>query len=86
VVAFHVRYVGKESNYLEERELGLVHDLDEVLTEYADPRRDPFDLLTSRVARSPEAYRVWGFAPEPDQHSVVGRLQIAHDSTTGGLG
>ena len=51
VVAIYVRYVGKESNYLEEREFGLVHDLDEVLTEYADPRRDPFDLLVRPVLR-----------------------------------
>jgi len=63
VVAIYVRYVGKESNYLEERELGLVHDLDEVLTEYADPRRDPFDLLVRPVLRDRSAReitkRVW---------------------------
>lgn len=58
VVAIYVRYVGKESNYLEERELGLVHDLDEILTEYADPRRDPFDVLVRPVLRDLPAREV----------------------------
>ncbi len=49
VIAAYIRYVGKESNYLEERKLGLVHDADEVLTEYADPRRNPFKTLVLPV-------------------------------------
>jgi len=40
VQAKHIRYVGKESNRLEEVATGLLHALDEVSTEYVDPRRD----------------------------------------------
>jgi len=35
-------HVGKESNKLEEVEAGIEHDPEEVWTEYADPRRDPW--------------------------------------------
>ena len=37
-----VRYVGKESNRLDDVEHGLVHSLDEVQTTYEDPSLDPF--------------------------------------------
>jgi hypothetical protein len=37
----YVTHVGKESNRLEEVNAGLVHDPDEVYTEYIDPRHDP---------------------------------------------
>jgi hypothetical protein len=37
-----IRYVGKESNQIEEVDAGIVHDLDEVSLEYRDPRRDPW--------------------------------------------
>jgi hypothetical protein len=40
IVAGRIRYVGKESNRLEDVDGGLVHDADEVSTEYVDPRRD----------------------------------------------
>lgn len=35
-----VRYIGKESNFLEEVEAGLVHSARNVYTEYPDLRRD----------------------------------------------
>lgn len=35
-----VRYVGKESNSLEDVESGVIHSEEDVYTEYADPRRD----------------------------------------------
>ena len=35
-----IRYIGKESNNLEDVEAGLVHAVDNVYTEYTDPRRD----------------------------------------------
>jgi hypothetical protein len=41
VSAEPVRHVGKESNKLEEVEAGLVHDPEEVYTEYVDVQRDP---------------------------------------------
>jgi hypothetical protein len=35
-----IKYIGKESNSLEEVEAGLVHSAQDIYTEYADPRRD----------------------------------------------
>ena len=45
-------YVGKESNRLEEVEVGLGHDPDEVYTEYADPGRDSWRALVLPVLRA----------------------------------
>jgi hypothetical protein len=36
----HVRFIGKESNAIEDVEAGLVHSADNVYTEYCDPKRD----------------------------------------------
>lgn len=49
VAAIH--YIGKESNKIEEATSGLVTDLDDVLTEYFDPERDPFDHADPHSAR-----------------------------------
>jgi hypothetical protein len=38
-----LRYIGKESNSLEDVESGLVHESEAVYTEYKDPRRDEWD-------------------------------------------
>ena len=38
-----VKYIGKESNSLEEVESGLIHAQDSVYTEYPDPRRDEWE-------------------------------------------
>ena len=35
-----IRYIGKESNALEDVEAGLIHSAESVYTEYCDPRRD----------------------------------------------
>jgi len=35
-----IKYIGKESNSLEEVDGGLVHSAQNVYTEYVDPRRD----------------------------------------------
>lgn len=37
-----IHYICKESNRLEDVEAGTVHDLEEVLTEYEDPKQDPW--------------------------------------------
>jgi hypothetical protein len=44
-------HVGKESNELEAVEAGLEHDTDEVWTEYADRRRDPWWALVLPVLK-----------------------------------
>jgi hypothetical protein len=54
VTAESVRHVGKESNKLEEVEAGLVHDPDEVYTEYVDVRRDPaWEAVVAVLKRVP---------------------------------
>ncbi len=58
VKAVHITYIGKESNKLEDVEAGVVHDSDEVLTEYADPRRDPFRTLVLPMLRDLPATRI----------------------------
>jgi hypothetical protein len=44
-------YVGKESNRLEEVEAGLVHDPEEVYTEYVDPGNDVWQTLVIPVLK-----------------------------------
>lgn len=38
-----IRYIGKESNRLEDVESALIHSPEDVYTEYADPRRDEWE-------------------------------------------
>jgi hypothetical protein len=49
--ALYVTHVGKESNRLEGWRLGLVHDPDEVYTEYANPAREPWQTLVVPVLK-----------------------------------
>jgi hypothetical protein len=46
-----ITYIGKEANKVEDRQKGLVHDQTEVLTQYHDPRRDPWRTLVVPVLR-----------------------------------
>jgi hypothetical protein len=41
VTKLYGAYVGKESNRLEEVDAGLIHDPEEVYTEYGNPNDDP---------------------------------------------
>jgi hypothetical protein len=45
------RHIGKEANELEAVEAGQVHDPDAVVTEYRDPRRDPWHSFILPVSR-----------------------------------
>jgi hypothetical protein len=50
----YVTHVGKESNRLEEVNAGLLHDPDEVYTEYTDPSHDPhWQLALQQLKRIP---------------------------------
>jgi hypothetical protein len=51
VTALYLTHVGKESNQLEEVEAGLVHDPEEVYTEYQDPAHDPWATLAVPVLK-----------------------------------
>jgi hypothetical protein len=51
-----IKYIGKESNYLEEVEAGLIHSSENVYTEYPDPRRDEWQTkILPAVQRVPLA-------------------------------
>jgi hypothetical protein len=51
VKARYLTYVGKESNRLESVEAGLVHDPDEVYTEYEDPAHDSWQVLVLPILK-----------------------------------
>lgn len=46
-----IKYIGKESNSLEDVESGLVHALQNVYTEYPDPRRDEWQTMVLPVIK-----------------------------------
>jgi hypothetical protein len=46
-----IRYIGKESNSLEEVEAGLIHAEESVYTEYHDPRRDEWQTKTLQLLK-----------------------------------
>jgi hypothetical protein len=49
-----IRYIGKESNRLEEVDAGLIHSEHGVYTEYPDPRRDEWQLkILPKLTRIP---------------------------------
>jgi hypothetical protein len=47
----HIKYIGKESNAIEDVESGMVHSADDVYTEYPDLRRDEWQTLYLPVLR-----------------------------------
>jgi DNA polymerase type B, organellar and viral len=53
VHAGSIYYVGKESNFLEDVEYGLLHDLDDVQQKYFDPNEDVWKALRSALKRFP---------------------------------
>jgi hypothetical protein len=57
VTALYRTHVGKESDRLEEVDAGLIHDPEEVYTEYVDPQHDPeWEAL---VAKLKDIQRTW---------------------------
>jgi hypothetical protein len=58
VTALYLTHVGKESNRLEEVEAGLVHDLDEVYTEYLNLAHDPSQTLVVPVLKQMPAQHI----------------------------
>lgn len=71
-----IRYIGKESNRLEDVQSGLVHDRTEVLTEYPDPAQDPWvhrDLPELRNIGPAELRRRTGVPLSTIKHVLAGR-------------
>jgi len=50
----YVKYIGNESNQIEEVEHQEGHDRDEVLEEYHDPRSDPWFTLVVPILKLPD--------------------------------
>jgi hypothetical protein len=50
-----IKYIGKESNSLEEVDAGTIHSIENVYTEYIDPRRDDW---TTKVIPAMKKARV----------------------------
>jgi hypothetical protein len=69
VAALYVTHVGKESNRLEEVEAGLVHDPEEVYTEYPDPAHDAWSTLVVPMLKRMSLRRI-------QEQTGMGRTQI----------
>lgn len=52
-----LKYIGKESNHLDEVDSGLIHAAESVYTEYPDPRCDEWHVLQEALKRIP--LKVW---------------------------
>jgi hypothetical protein len=50
----NIKFIGKESNSLEDVESGLVQSAQNVYTEYPDPSRDEWDLVIRQALRKPQ--------------------------------
>jgi hypothetical protein len=71
-----IKYIGKESNSLEEVETGLVHSAENVYTEYADPRRAEWQTRILPVLRKlpPEVLvKMSGLSPTTIKDTLAGR-------------
>jgi hypothetical protein len=73
-----IKYIGKESNSLEEVEAGLIHSAENVYTEYPDPRRDEWHtkiLPALRKLKLPQSLivRITGLSPTTVKDTLAGR-------------
>ena len=73
-------YLNKESNFLEDVEFGLIHDLEEVQQRYFDPTNDRRQALRSTLKQVPskEVARRTGLT-----RRYVRALRNGHKSPTG---
>jgi hypothetical protein len=73
-------YVGRESNRLEEVEAGLIHDSDEVYTEYVDAQHDPeWETLVAKLKCIP---RSWLMQETGLARSTITALRNSHARPT----
>ena len=71
-----IKYVGKESNSLEEVDAGLIHSPENVYTIYADPRRDEFQRkILPALRKLPPAVlvKMIGLSPTTIKDTLAGR-------------
>jgi len=70
------KYIGKESNSLEEVEAGLIHSAENAYTEYVDPRRDEWATkILPALRRIPPALlvKLSGLSPTTIKDTLAGR-------------
>jgi hypothetical protein len=80
VTALYRMHVGKESNRLEAVDAGLIHDPEEVYTEYVDPQHDPeWEALVTTLKRIP---RSWLMHETGLDRSTITRLRNGHTCPT----
>jgi hypothetical protein len=73
-------YVGRESNRLEEVKVGLIHNSDEVYTEYVDAKHDPvWEALVAALKTIP---RAWLIQKTGLDRSTITRLRNGHARPT----
>jgi len=71
-----IKYVGKESNSLEEVETGLIHSAENVYTEYLDRRRDEWQTkILPALRKIPRALlaKMSGLSPTTIKDTLAGR-------------
>ncbi len=70
-----IKYIGKESNSLEEVEAGLMHSAENVYTEYPDPRRDEWQtkILPALRKLPPAILKGSGLSPRMLRDTLAGR-------------
>lgn len=71
-----IKYIGKESNSLEEVETGLIHSAENVYTEYVDRRRDEFQTkILPALRKIPPAVlvKISGLSPTTIKDTLRGR-------------
>jgi hypothetical protein len=71
-----IKYVGKESNSLEEVEAGLIHSAENVYTIYTDPRRDEWQTkILPALRKIPPAVlvRISRLSPTTIKDTLAGR-------------
>ena len=69
-----IKYIGKESNSLEEVEAGLHHSAENVYTEYPEPRRDEWHTKILPVLRKipPTILEQSGLSPRTIMYALAG--------------
>jgi hypothetical protein len=76
VTVLCLKHVGKESNRLEKVEAGLIHDSDEVYTEYVDVEHDPeWEALVAMLKTIP---RSWLMQETSLARSTITALRNGH--------
>lgn len=82
----NIKYVGKESNSLEEVDAGLIHSSENVYTEYFDRRRDEWQMKILPALRKippPILVKMSGLSPTTIKDTLAGRSRPYQENREG---